>query len=291
MRRQSPVEDRRASGRLPQSLPDWLPPVVANYAQKAFTAARKDISLKTLERLTYDDRMEQVWSELQRRKRQADYSRTETFLHPATSRESWSPEARANALRAQKLLQEGGSNNEHEAKKLELIARLNEFAEKSEAGSNTLTSQNLALVFVLQQALKFSQQQLRPVPKIEADQKRKHYLQMARRIRADLALRKPYSSATTRLSDAAFAYEELADQAAPPPGDPLLVTRQRRGDKHQNGFVIALVGTTTAVFGSPLYGVVATMTNVAFGCSHWTDAKVRKMAAHTLPVTETSADH
>jgi hypothetical protein len=66
-------------------LPSWLPPLVAERARAALTAAieagsAEDIAV--VKRLTTDPRMENVWKYLQRRRRE-DHYRTSDFENPA----------------------------------------------------------------------------------------------------------------------------------------------------------------------------------------------------------------
>ena len=99
---------------------------------------------------------------------------------------------------------------------------------------------------------------------------------MADRIRTDVADLDLFSAEV--LIEAAFAYEALADTAAPPPGHPLLVQRRRRGNERQIAFVRQLAEATKAIFGHSLYGTVATVANIAFEWDYWTDARVSKIA-------------
>jgi hypothetical protein len=142
--------------------------------------------------------------------------------------------------------------------------------------------QERALVSFFSQAFEFARTDSRPVPRAVAEKKRAHYLDMADRIRTDVADLDLFS--TEALVDAAFAYEALADKAAPPLGHPLQVQRRRRGDERQTAFVLQLVDGSTAIFGQPLYGIVAIMANVAFDCENWTDARVRKVTKSIRPL-------
>ena len=98
---------------------------------------------------------------------------------------------------------------------------------------------------------------------------------MANRIRTDFAdLDLLFNEA---LIDAAFAYEALADTAAPPPGHPLHVQRKRRGTNARPRRP-QLVDASRALLGYSLYGTFAIVANVAFECDDWTDARVSKVA-------------
>jgi hypothetical protein len=106
---------------------------------------------------------------------------------------------------------------------------------------------------------------------------------MAARIRDDVE-RLDIDIGYGALVDSIFAYEQLADSAAPAPDNPLFVQRARKGNERQTGFVIELVTVTAAIFGSPLYGIVAIVTSVVFDCQDWTDQRVRKVTNRTLPL-------
>jgi hypothetical protein len=175
-----------------------------------------------------------------------------------------------------------GPDNEREANKIENIARLNRFADTYTRGEK-LPIQELALVAFFSQVFDLACSDSRPVPRAFAQKKRAHYLGMASRIRTDVAGLDSRSDSRA-LIDAAFAYEQLADKAAPPPGHPLLVQRKRRGDERQTAFVIELVDAATAIFGHALCGTIAIVANVAFDCENWTYPRVRKVAKGTRPL-------
>jgi hypothetical protein len=173
---------------------------------------------------------------------------------------------------------------------LELYAEMDKFADIHTWGQE-LPIQARALMAFFDQAFEFARNDSRPVPRATAQKKRAYYLEMARRIRADAEQHDPIErvgwvglaglgSVHVRLPliDAALAYEELADKAAPPAGDPLLVQRKRRGDDRQLGFVLKLVDATTAIFGTALRGVVAIVANVVIERKDWTAERVRKAA-------------
>jgi hypothetical protein len=101
---------------------------------------------------------------------------------------------------------------------------------------------------------------------------------MAKTIRADVAQSPRIRSYFDhRLLDAASAYEELADHAIGSLGTIVLVRRKPRSESRLKGFVMALASTTKVLFGIPLCGTVATLTNVALNRSDISGDKVRKM--------------
>jgi hypothetical protein len=264
-------------------LPEWLPQPVADYALRTFTNERLAAPDELLlGRLSSDLRMKRVWNELLKRKRFKHRS-TEAFKYPTTSLKNWTSRVRAGRRRAQNLRRMSDPINEAEAKKVELCVATDELGqEHTWGGGEKLPTQQLALVAFFDQAFKCARSNSRPVSRADAQAKRAHYLDMARRIRDDVA-RLDIRSIT--LIDAAFEYEALADWAAPPPDDPLLVARTGRGDERQRGFVIELVTSAAAIFGSPLYGIVAIVTNVVFERKDWTGQRVRKIAERALPLS------
>jgi hypothetical protein len=270
-------------------LPAWLPRPVQDVAQIKCGEIRgeKLEGLQLLRRLTSDVRMERVWSELLKRKR-LQHKRTKDFLHPASPfdppNSSWTPAARSLRGRAAELQQAGDWRSIQEAKRLEASARVSHFLEMASLfpwypERLDWPAQDLALAFVFHQAFELGLRTPRSTPSAEARKLRRRYLDFAKRIRCDAA---EHSSTADELMAAAFAYEMLADQAAPPPGDPLLVERKHRSDVVWTGFVLALVSTTGAVFGKPLYGTVATIANVVFERRDITGERVRKLATPAL---------
>jgi hypothetical protein len=263
-------------------LPEWLPQPVADYARRAFTNdCRTAPDELLLRRLSSDLRMKRVWSELLKRKR-LNHRSTEAFKYPATSLKNWTSGARAGRRRVQNLRRMSDPINEAEANKVELCMAMYQVGQEHKWGSGEkLPTQQLALVAFFDQAFECARSNSRPVSRADAQAKRAHYLNMARRIRDDV---KQQEIRSITLIDAAFEYDGLADKAAPPRDDPLLVERTGRGDERQRGFVIKLVTSAAEIFGSPLYGIVAIVTNVVFERKDWTGQRVRKIAEHALPL-------
>jgi hypothetical protein len=260
-------------------MPAWLPPPVASYARQASCRTETDKSL--LRRLTSDPRMRGVWTELRKRKR-SNYKRSETFKYPATAGMDWDPTLREMLRRAQTIRRMSDPSKNYKANNIESSVKLQWAAETATWGSQLPPVHERALVAFFHQAFGFARTVFRPVPHAAARKKQKHYRQMADRIWTDVAGLDSLSNKQA-LRDAAFAYEELADKAAPPPGHPLRVQRQGRGDERQRGFVLQLVDALRAIFGQSLYGTVAIVANVAFECDDWTGPRVRKLTQRTRP--------
>jgi hypothetical protein len=277
---------RRRSLRDPQThrrttteieLPEWLPPAVAMHAPQISCQTASDELV--LRRLASDPRMTQVWMELLKKKR-LNHASTENFKYPPTSETNWSANARAIFRRAQRVERKLSPADKLWAKKLKAYAAMIGYAE-SLTWEKQLPIQERALVALFDRIFELARSESVPVSRPVADEKRSHMLEMAKLIRTDAAAS---SERFGPLIDAAIAYEGDADRKAPPEGEPLFVHRQRRGDERQTAFVLQLVEATTAIFGQPLYGIVSIVTNVAFDCRDWTDARVRKGTKRTNPL-------
>jgi hypothetical protein len=216
-----------------------------------------------------------------------DHQTTADFIHPATSdAEFWSLEAQSLQTRADKYRNLGGEDNLRQAKRIETNAMMVEFVDRTTVSStlalSNLTSQSEALVFLFHTVMRFAQQTPRPVSKFEALKAVRRFRKMAEMVRADATQQRCAGSfQAPQLLEAAFAYDELADQAAGVLQDPLLGRRKPRGDSRLKGLVVGLTVATRGIFGAPLYGTVATLANVVLDRRDLTDGKVRKMVIRT----------
>jgi hypothetical protein len=259
------------------NLPDWIPLPVRDHVPIIFTGLQRQAAtcevFQLLDSLVSDRRMKNVWNELLRRKRR-DYESTEAFMHPA-SRTSWIMKAASERRRADELRKLGGSENEAEAVRMQFWATVAELYDLASVfpgypARPELPRQDLAVAYFFHKTFVLAQKSPRPVPLSEARKARRRYLDMAQQLRAD-----GFLAISTR-------YEALADTAAPAPGSPLLVKRQRRSDERMQGFVMALAAITRQVFGAPLNGTAATSANVALGRDNLTAETVRKMLPRSL---------
>jgi len=145
----------------------------------------------------------------------------------------------------------------------------------------SLPLRDLAMVYFFHRVFTLGQQDIRVISISELRKKRRHYLKMAKDLRADAAEQERLGLYEgRRMMEAAGAYDELVKVPAPAPARVLLVMRQPQGEARLKGFVMALGDTTKAVFGTPLCGSVATTANVVFGGNDLTGDGVRKMLSH-----------
>jgi hypothetical protein len=142
--------------------------------------------------------------------------------------------------------------------------------------------QQHALAFLFHEAFTLALQKPQPMSRTDAQTARSLYFSMAKRIAADNTERQRlHGLPDERLSGAACAYLELADEIAPAPGSPLLVDRKHERNESIKGFVLAFASTTTEIFGEALFGTVATFANVALNRDNLTGEQVRKLVAFT----------
>jgi hypothetical protein len=264
-------------------LPEWLPPAVARHARISCKTASDELMLR---RLISDLRMRTVWTELLKRKR-SNYESSDAFKYPATERIDWELSVRNRLRSAEAISQISNPHAELVAQRIAVGAKLHWAAWTTTTEISELSMQERALVSFFSQAFEFARSESRPVPHVVARRKRAHYLDMANRIRADVT---DMNAADNPLLDAALVYEGMADATAPPPGHPLHVQRERRGDERQIAFVLLLVDSSRAIFGQPLYGIVSIVANVAFDCGNWTDARVRKLTKGHRSVARARTD-
>jgi hypothetical protein len=272
-------------------LPDLTPAIVCQLVAYflRMRADRQADLLPLLKRLTSDPRMRKVWTELQRRKR-TDYAPTNEYLHPVSEAGphlSWTHRTQSLRRRAAELRECGGTGLE-EAARLEISARLIQLTETTllVPWSGEPSPQDLALACFFNQVVELAKSSPKAVPVGKARSARRRYITMAKQLRIDAG-----EHADQRLLHAAHASEELADLAAPPASSPLLVPRSQRGDATLKGFVITLADITNQIFNAPLYGTIATVTNVAFDRDDMTDKKVRKMLRASRPPSKAPPGH
>jgi hypothetical protein len=266
------IEPEKASAaQATLELPDWLPQPVAIFAHSRRRQGGPEVR-DLLRRLVFDPRMKNVWNELQRRKRE-NYRSTEKFVHSLTQREHWFSDTRY-ALQYPEKVRGGGSPPPVILANYHIL-----FLQDSCGGQGrNLSERDLAMAYLFEQAFTLALMDLPLVPISELRKKRSNYRKMAKQLRADAIEQERlglYES--QRFVEAALAYEELAGRSR-------LVKRQPRGDARLKRFVMALADITKNVFGSPLYGSVATIANVVFSRDDLTSGRVRKMLPRTVPL-------
>jgi len=208
--------------------------------------------------------------------------KTEQYVHPTATSDGGerfvSFRARSLQSRAEELRKRGEGR---EADRVQVRATLVEMEVPnifSRLQRAKFEPQEQGLIFLFYTAFKFAQETPQSVSVAEERKAAGRFRAMAKTIRADAAEEQRVRGYFDhRLLDAAFAYEELADDAVGPLGTAVLVSRKPRSEPRLKGFVMALASTTQVLFGAPLCGTVATLTNVALERSDITDDKVRKI--------------
>jgi hypothetical protein len=231
------------SGLLPLEIPSWVPPMIAELArrtwlsnkskveQKGYVAPYVEHADKLLNRLVCDKRMRRVWHELSRRRRDGE------FMYPATGSEP-------------------------------------------EKDKDTRQSEAMALLFCQTAFMALLSQTEGVVTCQKAEQRHKELLDKVKQLRADangLFLQSIYRSP---LSSSRFSYRNLEqrhrdlDHAAQIlesyAAENLIfemktALKRDRGDGDIRWTALGLAETCRILFGSPLYGVTATIVSVALG--------------------------
>jgi hypothetical protein len=260
-------------------LPDWLPRSAAAFARSKWVELHGQQTEPEIRELLYrlisDPRMRNVWNQFQKRKRES-YQSTEEFFYPAKPVWEWDPHVR-HEIQRHRQPGELSATVLRNYYSLILPAAYERTAH--------LTMQDLAIVYFLDHAYKFGQQNIPLVPISEVRKKRGHYLKMAKQLQADAADQERLGLYAVKwMEEAARGYEALATAPEPAPGYSLLVPRQTRGDPRLKSFVILLAEMIKNMFGSPFYGSVATTANVVFSRDDVTVSTVRKMVlSHPVP--------
>jgi len=224
--------------------------------------------------------MKRVWDELLKKKR-LNYGKTEQYVHPTATYESkrfWSFAARSLQSRAEERRKRGKGLEADRDQTRAILVEIEVPNIFSRLHPAKFAPQEQGLIFLFYTAFTFAQETPQSVPVAEARKVACRFRAMAKTIRADAAQNQRMRGYFDhRLLDAALAYEELADDAVGSLGTIVLVSRKPRSEPRLKGFVMALASTTKVLFGVPLCGTVATLTNVALNRSDVTGDKVRKM--------------
>jgi hypothetical protein len=246
------------------SLPAWLPPSlideVTRIRERAISKGNRR-AFDLLVRLTCDLRMKGVWERLKQKTR-VDHKSTEKFLYAARI-------SRADVYRARaaELRRTSGAGNENKAHLLELEATQLEGMPATEINMQW-SEQDWALRILFSRAYNLA---LDPPPVVNVAEAHQ-YLTELRNISARLRNEASKLSELGMEEDAlevgriAANCEEQAIWAEPDEEDLLtfVAAYRNRNDNSLRGYVAYLAGTTQQIFGKPLHGTLATISNVAF---------------------------
>jgi hypothetical protein len=265
-------------------IPLWLPPAVIDEAKELL---RQFASTKNargagifLTRLLTDQRMERVWRLLYKRKRNSRHESTKAFFHPAKN-----PHASEAALLrklAQDLRNEDGRRNEARAKRLEAHAALEESLAMARPAAY---EQDRAVRLFLRQAC-LSALNIRPVFRSDIQAHLDELNKIAAGLRSQaIALRAVEMEAQARVVDEIaidcevrrriLQPEKRATSRFPSADDPWIIERDR-GDHRIRTYVVDISIVARELFGTPLYGQLATVANVVFATDKLTGQMVRE---------------
>jgi hypothetical protein len=241
-----------------------------------FTAENKSEGLAVLSRLVSDHRMELVWGELYKNKRDSNYQPTEEFLYPArVTSASWAAIHRQQAVELRKI---GGELNEREARLLEAEATQEESAEEPLTDTRW-SEQDRAVQIFLYHAC-HSALNIQPVFLADIQIKMKKLSEVSANLREQAKLLRSLGMRhdALKLREVAADCNEKAwnlEPNKPRVDDPWIITRDR-GDSDIRTFVVDLSITTHLLFGKFIFGRLATVANVVFSREDITGPKVRE---------------
>jgi hypothetical protein len=210
--------------------PEWLPPIVATMAQRCVSRASNHDDRKLALRLATDDRMRSVWRELSRCEPPEGQKALGRFFE----------HARAHT---------------HGSYKTVSVSELTDWGAACKRQAEALRA-SARFVYETEQ---YMQSRIIDLlrPHLLPDQLSQASFEVQSRMLQG-----------ARVEDAAEYLDSLA--AATPElcaaGHPLVIDRDQ-GNRRTRGYVRALAGQTRSMFGSPLYGTLATTANVALSPS------------------------
>jgi hypothetical protein len=226
----------------PLLIPPWVPEPVAGAAREIHPVAGRRGVIACLVRLVRDERMQRVWYQLARRRRDG------TFMHPAAMAPAWSAQPEAT----------------------EVVPNPSEPDE----------CQDVAMANLLRASLAYAIQSGTTLTRQQAEDDCRRYLAMARQLRTDASRLQLWidpqitsDSDRRRLlasaASAARVYELVAARIAnklesSDPTSPYLPIIRKRShrDAADQWLALAITGECRWLFGSPLYGVTAIIMSV-----------------------------
>lgn len=237
--------------------------------QQGETAHSEAIQL--LDRLVSDPRMEKVWWEPYKKKRIAG-RQTEEFLYSLLSK--------AKRARAAELRQEGG--REAAVQLLELEATALERVETIPANSAS-AERDLAVMHFFHQVYHLALDGEPVVTRTEFGLLSQDLMDIATRSQEDAETSRSLGGKeeATELEEAASDYDEQWMEMDVD-DEPLIVDRHRE-DRWVRGFLISLAEVNRELFGTPWYGTLATIANVAL---HPRNPLTGRRVIEILSVTE-----
>jgi hypothetical protein len=262
------------------NIESWVPDAVSDEAVRLYeqlaTGKNPGESLAVLTRLISDPRMKLVWQELYKTKRDDKYETTDVFLYAArVSNSSWAAEHRKQAS---ELRKKGGARNESAAGLLEAQAAVEEGIGDPPSDPRWSEQDRAAQLFLKHAC--WSAINIKPVYFSDIQVKVAKLRTVAASLREHSIMLKTLSlkSEARKLWEIADDCEDQARIVEPnlDIDDPWVIVRDR-GDPKLRTYIIDLSIAAISIFGTSLYGTLATVANVVFGGEAVTAAKVREL--------------
>ena len=258
----------------------WVPKPVIEVAERLgaeFQAENNSEGLSVLSRLISDPRMKSVWEVLYSKARDPNsYEHTGEFFYPAT----FLPASRAKKMRekASSFLRNDPDQNRIDANLLEAEARAWEALPDLGEGEKW-SEQDRAVQVLFEETCRSI---LDIEPKFFADLRASadRFKEVASNLREQAIILESlgWIDEAGTLADIAAGCEDQASEVEPilRIDEPELIVRNR-GDIKLRTYIVRLSSLTREFFATPLYGVLATLANVAFENDLMTDEKVRTL--------------
>jgi hypothetical protein len=267
-----------------QTVDNWVPGAVvdaANRLHAKFVEQDSEEGLKVLSRLISDPRMQAVWQLLYSKKRDEKYKSTDVFAYPVLTLKSKAENLRRQAS---EILKNGGKSGEIDADWLDAEANAawdaHAKAEKAFPGLANDTQSQLQdrgvvrfFDYACRSALNITPSFLSD---IEWDLKRVSAVCAALRVQKTELFELGLWDEAAKLREIIEQCEHLLDLQLESihSDDPIIIAR-KRGDPEIRTYVVQLYELGFALFGTPLYGTLATIANVVFNCETVTGPMVR----------------
>jgi hypothetical protein len=247
------------------AIESWVPLAVANVAARLhaeFTKANSEEGLTSLTRLVSDQRMRNVWRLLYSKKRHESGS-TEVFAYPAII--TFKARAAHHRRQACELRAKGGESNECEADFLNFQAELEERLPELPGGLVS-HEQDYAVGRVFDFACRAAID-ITPTYSSDIETSMSKVAAVGRTLReqqtqlCELGLWEE----ANKLGEVIDQCDDLLDlQFESYYSDSPIIIRRKRGDPKIRAYVAQLYELSFDLFGTPLYGTLATIANVVF---------------------------
>jgi hypothetical protein len=273
-----PTEQQDAAPEL--KLPDWLPHVVRLAAETIYKREVRASSfdeVNLLNRLTSNERMKSVWSELKKSK----YNSTKTFACPADF--YFISLAKSKRMKATELCQKGGNFNKATARLLEGQADV--LDQQRKRGQALWPEQECATYWFFHCAYYVALYPRPLLSRAELKQERGDYSTAQQKLNelSETLRSLGMKSEAEELQRISVEAEDCASWVEVDAEDRGQIIDRHRSDVFLRSYVARLARINRVTFGRVLYGTLATTTNVALDLQQPIEGKQIREILRSLP--------